>query len=667
LRNEADAEDAFQATFVSLAADARRIRRPAALAGWLHSVAWRVSAKARRTRERRRLREARVQTRFDAPPIDLSWGEVREAIHEELSHLPKRFREAIVLFYLAGQTQDEVGQALGLSTAGAKRRLERGREILRTALDRRGFGPTVALAAAAITLPTTSAAQTACVAELAVKYLTDRSTVPSAVLSLVSTGVQPMTAKLMIGTVAFLGVTTAVGLGAFRPGAGGQPAPDDNDPAVAQVKEDPFGPPQKGKASPKGPFKSPPKGFTSPALEQFRELDPAERLKFVEKAAGKENPFTAAKVGDITAVIVERGSIEPALSIDVVCKVKSKSPITAPTIKWLIDDGSVVKKGDRIAELDGAGIKDQIAVETVRVKEAEAARTLAAENLDLIKKENEIETRLAAIDVKLAEIELKDPPKDKSKEVLALKVEQAQLKLERVQARAKAQVALAETELRAKHTALEIAVKRQENYVADLKECVLTAPLDGFVVHYAGSTGRFGPSLIAPGEPVREGQKLLQISDFKQFVIEARVHEAQISRVRSGQAVQVRVDAFPSKVLTGKVTHISPMPAKTNWNSADVKVYPVKIAIEDPPAGLKPSMTAEVHITTGEQKGALHVPIKAIMGVGRDRVCFVKSGNELVERKIVIGMSNAEVVEIKEGLKEGDQILTDLTPVLGRP
>ena len=668
LRNDADAEDAFQATFVTLAADARRIRRPAALASWLHAVAWRVSAKARRTRERRRIHEAHVSLRPDVSINDPSWGEVREGIHEEVNRLPDRFRAAIVLFYLAGRTQDEVAQVLGLSTAGAKRRLERGRAMLRAALDRRGFGPTVALAAAAIALPLATAAQTAHAADLAVRFLTDRGTVPAAILSLVSSGVQPMTAKLIVGAAAFLGVASAVGFGALRPGDGGQPGRDDSNPVIAQVKDDGGFPGPKSKSPPKFGPSGPGRDSTVPALERFRQLEPSERLKLVEKVAGGKEPFAAAKVGDIVSTIVERGSVEAARTIELSCKVKAKdkdSPATS--IKWLIDDGSMVKKGDRIGLLDDSALRDQLVNTVVKLKEAEATRTLAAENLQISKTKNDVDIRLAAIEIQLAEIELKEAPKGKSKLALELKVEQAKLRHERVRTLAKAEIVVADAELRAKSAVMEQVAQQQKHIEAQLAECVITAPMDGIVTYYSPSGGRFGAAnVVSVGEMVREGQRLLQMSDLKEFVIQTNIHEAIISRLRVGQTADVRVDAFPGKLLKGKITHISPVAAKINWNAADVKVYPVKIAIEDPP-GLKPSMSAEVQITTGDRKAVLHIPIQAIVGFGRDRVCFVKSGNEIVERKIVTGMGNLEVIEVKEGLKEGDLVLTEFPNAATRP
>src|SRR5262249_58039998 len=126
-------------------------------------------------------------------------GNVGGPTRAESTRLPERYRAAVVLFSLAGRTQDEVGRALGLSTAGAKKRLERGRALLGSALDRRGFGPTVALAAAAIALPAAAPALATNATELAVRFVTSPGTVPPAILSLLSSGVRPMSAKIAFG------------------------------------------------------------------------------------------------------------------------------------------------------------------------------------------------------------------------------------------------------------------------------------------------------------------------------------------------------------------------------------------------------------------------------------------------------------------------------------
>lgn len=663
LRNEADAEDAFQATFLALAAGARRVRRPGALAGWLHAVAWRTAAKARRARDRRRARDARAPVRTAEPAPDPSWAEVRHAIHEEVNRLPDRCRAAVVLYYLAGRTQDEVARALGLSTAGAKKRLERGRDLLRSALDRRGFGPAAALAAAAVALPAAPAALAESTATLGVRFVANPGAVPAALLSLVSDGVRPMAVKIVFGATVLVGVATTVGLGVLRGGAQDRPG----DAPVVAGAQPPGGPPRGFKGD-EPPRTFAPAGRGAAELERFRALDPTERLKLIEKLAGKADPFAAAQRNDLVSAILERGSLEPASAFDLVCKVKARdrnSPAT--TIKWLIDEGSLVKKGDRVAELDDSRLREQLQVAIVQAKAAEAVKVAAVEQARLALHENEIEMKLAEIDVRLATIELKDPPKGQSKEVLELKVEQAKLKLDRARARTRAQQAQAEADLRAKAAVAELETQRLAEAEAQLKECVVLAPADGLVMYPASGGGRFGAAALAQGEAVREGQKLLRVAELKEMVLATRVHEAQISTVRIGQATQVRIDAFPGRALRGKVTQVSPVASMPDWQRSDVKVYPVTVAIEEPPPGLKPGMSGEVQIATGERKAVVQVPLQAVLTVGGDRVCFVKSGQEVIERKVTTGASNERSVEIRDGLKEGELVLSDPAGLLGRP
>jgi RNA polymerase sigma factor (sigma-70 family) len=210
LRNDADAEDAFQAVFLALATSAGRIRAPAALAGWLHSAACRTARKARLSRGRRQTHESRVPAPAMVVPSDPSWAEAREAIHEEVHRLPERYRLAIVLFYMAGLTQDEVGSALGLSKDGAKKRLERGRALLRMSLERRGFGAVAVLAAAAFGPSPAPAALTAATSTLATRHAAGTATAPPAILRLAATGAKPMLTRMVVGATSLLAVATAI-------------------------------------------------------------------------------------------------------------------------------------------------------------------------------------------------------------------------------------------------------------------------------------------------------------------------------------------------------------------------------------------------------------------------------------------------------------------------
>src|SRR5262249_55376263 len=157
LRNEADAEDAFQATFLALARKADSIRQPEAVAGWLYEVAHRVAVKAQADAARRRDREQKVTPMAPADPtLDMTLRDLRRVLHEELRRLPEKFRLPLVLGYLEGRSQAEAAGQLGWSPGTLRGRLDRGRERLRRRLAARGVALSALLYATAVA-PTTAA------------------------------------------------------------------------------------------------------------------------------------------------------------------------------------------------------------------------------------------------------------------------------------------------------------------------------------------------------------------------------------------------------------------------------------------------------------------------------------------------------------------------------
>jgi RNA polymerase sigma factor (sigma-70 family) len=147
LGDEADAEDAFQATFLVLVRRAGSVRRSAALGSWLYGVACRVALKMRRAAARRRTHEARAASMTrTACESDAGADDLRAAVDEELGRLPEKYRAALVACYLQGRTHAEAAGQLGWPRGSFAKRLARGLELLRGRLARRG----VALSAAGL-------------------------------------------------------------------------------------------------------------------------------------------------------------------------------------------------------------------------------------------------------------------------------------------------------------------------------------------------------------------------------------------------------------------------------------------------------------------------------------------------------------------------------------
>ena len=142
LPNAADADDAFQATFLVLARQAGSIADPDRLAPWLHNVARRAAARSRTLAARRvRVEAGRAIPAVAAPPPAADAFELRSIFDDELARLPAKYRDPLVLCYLEGLTHDEAAARLACPVGTVRSRLATGRDRLRSRLARRGFAP----------------------------------------------------------------------------------------------------------------------------------------------------------------------------------------------------------------------------------------------------------------------------------------------------------------------------------------------------------------------------------------------------------------------------------------------------------------------------------------------------------------------------------------------
>jgi hypothetical protein len=191
-------------------------------------------------------------------------------------------------------------------------------------------------------------------------------------------------------------------------------------------------------------------------------------------------------------------------------------------------------------------------------------------------------------------------------------------------------------------------------------------------VYYSAEQNFFNvgrQALVAQGEQVTEGQKLMQIPDLEHMAITAKVHEALVSRVAPKQDAWVKCDSFPDRLLKAHVDQVATVAAQVDRWASDVKVYNTKVSIDEYLPGLKPGMSAEVTITTGSpREHVLTVPVQAVLGgaeMAGNREIFVMTTNGPERKKITIGASNDKMVEVTDGLKEGDKVVLNPKTLLG--
>jgi multidrug efflux pump subunit AcrA (membrane-fusion protein) len=555
-----------------------------------------------------------------------------------------------------------------------------------------------------------------------------------------------------------------------------------------------------------------------------------------EQAAPFHGPLHTVKKEPLKLAIVERGALESAENSDIICRVKAGKKQTATTIKWVIDNGTQVEKGQRLMELDDSALQEELNDQIIKVNKARAD-WIAAKNKCLItESQNKSAIETAKTALLLAEIELKkflgddiakkvspieqrlelskyllgdltgdvrkqyeenqekavsqilqtlsdiegrigiersnqqmwldraawsqrtakkgfisrsQADSDKSRldsaeftlkkvqgekdlfirydieqKVTELwsKVKEAERALDRTYTEAKSKMDADVADLESKEDIYEQEHGRKYEIDDEIQKCTLYSPQHGLVVYFMAESSRYGSSsrqsIIAQGEPVYEGQKMIRIPNLSKMQVNARVHEAMVARLKgevlrptgfgdllrgafsigrpgldvinnmvgfnevrdrfrkqdfeviyAGQGATIRVDAYPSKVFNGRVKSVATVASQAEFFSSDVKVYETIVSIDESVVNLKPGMSAEVSITAEEStEPVLTIPIQSVVGsiaMGAARKCYVLEDGPPRERDIKVGRSNDRSVEVLEGLAEGEKVVLNPRPLLG--
>jgi Cu(I)/Ag(I) efflux system membrane fusion protein/cobalt-zinc-cadmium efflux system membrane fusion protein len=157
------------------------------------------------------------------------------------------------------------------------------------------------------------------------------------------------------------------------------------------------------------------------------------------------------------------------------------------------------------------------------------------------------------------------------------------------------------------------------------------------------------------GMHVTPGQTLFRIADLSSIWVEANVYERDMAAIRIGQAATVTFDAYPDQRFTGRATYIYP------FVEEQTRTVKVRYQLPNPRGLLRPGMYATVALTT-PAVSLLSVPADAVLDSGSEQLVFVALGDGYFEpRRVRTARRVDAMVEIIEGLKEGEEVATGAT------
>jgi RND family efflux transporter MFP subunit len=374
-------------------------------------------------------------------------------------------------------------------------------------------------------------------------------------------------------------------------------------------------------------------------------------------AAAKDDDAVIARVkqGDFKVVVTSAGELRAKKFVQVQGPLNmQQAEVYQTKISTLVPEGTVVKEGDVVAELDRSGIAAKMAEISLALQKAEAQLTQA--QLD-----STLNLATAREDMKTMELSLEE--KRLAKEQAAFEspsikrqVEIDYEKATRALAQAKTNYVTKTRQAVAKMAEVGADVQRQRNKLNIIQEVLgnftIKAPSPGMVIYVKEWNGKkkgIG-SQVSAWDPT-----VATLPDLGQMESLTYVNEIDVRKIAAGQNVAVSLDSDPTKKLTGKVTAVANVGEQRP--NADAKVFEVKILLSDADTTLRPGMTTSNAIETNTVKNALFVPLEAVAVDGTTPFVYLRDGSRVTKQQVETGLANDDEIVIAKGLARDDRVM----------
>ncbi|HYG19560.1 MAG TPA: efflux RND transporter periplasmic adaptor subunit [Ohtaekwangia sp.] len=365
--------------------------------------------------------------------------------------------------------------------------------------------------------------------------------------------------------------------------------------------------------------------------------------------------MTVVKRGPFKVEIETTGELEAKNSVKILGPTQLRDfRIWNVTIQSIIDEGTVVKKGDWVAALDRSEFQTRYNEKQIELEKANSrfVQTQLDTTLQMRQSRDELINLKYAYEEKqiiLDQSKYEPPATIKQNEINFDKAVRA---YEQAQENYKIKKRQNVEKMREVSAELKKVTNEYDAMTKVLESFNVIAPEDGMVIYQKGWDGKAikAGSQISMWEPT-----VATLPDLTKMMSKTYVNEVDVRKVKTGQHVDIGLDAYPDKKLTGIVTRVANV-GEQRPNS-DAKVFEVAVEINGTDPTLRPSMTTSNKIVAHVVDSALYIPLECLHSQA-DTVTFVykKSGIKTTKQEVMVGHTNANDVVILGGLSEKDQV-----------